>query len=137
MIGQGLVVQERIASAEEYRALRSSVGWTVPESAKSEAALARSLFGVVALCDDKTIGMGRVVGDNELYATIVDVVVAQQCQRRGVGRKIVERLVEWARGREIVHLGVVADDAVVGYYTNLTFQPSGRYLRLPPVDSRR
>ncbi|MFJ4651114.1 GNAT family N-acetyltransferase [Nocardia sp. NPDC088792] len=123
-------IADRIATVKEYRTLRSSVGWAVPDSMKCRAALNGSLFGVVALHDDATIGMARIVGDAEIYCTIVDVVVRQDLRGHGVGRQIMDRLVEWSSTHNILHVGLVADDHIADYYAKWGFQPSGRYLRL-------
>ena len=123
-------IVDRIATVEEYRALRASVGWATPSRSQCQAALARSMFGVVAISNGAAVGMARIIGDDVLYATLVDVVVAQQFQHRGVGRRMMNRLVSWVTECGIVHVGVVAGDLVADYYEQWSFEPSGRYLRL-------
>lgn len=129
-------ITDRTATVDEYLALRAAVGWMVPPVLKCQAALTSSLFGVVALYGGATIGMARVVGDGEIYATVVDVVVTTQFQGQGIGRAIMNRLIEWSRAREIAHIGLVADGSVSSYYAQWSFQDSGRYLRLPSTDPR-
>lgn len=124
------VVVDRIATVDEYLKLRESVGWVSPARAKCNAALAQSLFGVLALCDGDAVGMGRVIGDNALYATIVDVVVAQNFQRLGIGKRVVDRLTGWSAASGIPHVGLVADDHLLKYYAQWPLRDSGRYLRL-------
>jgi hypothetical protein len=69
------VVVERAIGVDEYRHLRAEVGWSSPDDRACVAALAASLFTVVA--DDgegRLLGMARAVGDG-MYVLIVDVVV--------------------------------------------------------------
>lgn len=125
-----LTVVDRIATVEEYLSLRDSVGWTQPPRHKCHAALTGSAFGVVVLRDGRTVGMGRVFSDGALYATIADIVVAQGHQGLGIGRQVMDRLIDWITTSGIPHAGLVADDAVAEYYTRWPFRDSGRYLRL-------
>jgi hypothetical protein len=55
--------EERDLTTEEYRALRESVGWYPMSDEVLAAGLANSLYSVVLVEDDKTVGCGRVVGD--------------------------------------------------------------------------
>lgn len=127
-------ILDRTTTVEEYRSLRESVGWASPPRSKCQAALAQSLFGVVALRDGITVGMGRVVGDGAVYATIVDVVVAEGFHGHGIGQAIINRLIEWASTCGISHIGLVADDSVADYYAKWSLQSSGQYLRLSTTD---
>lgn len=53
---------------------------------------------------DQMIGIGRAVTDGEYYATIFDVGVRPEYQRKGIGRKIMESLMEGCEGFWFVHL---------------------------------
>lgn len=69
------VVVERAIGVQEYQRLRAEVGWGSPDDRVCAAALAASLFAVVAHDDEgRSVGMARAVGDG-MYVLIVDVVV--------------------------------------------------------------
>lgn len=86
-------VAERLATPEEYRALCIAVGWEqVMNFAAAPAALARSLYGVVALRDGLAAGMGRVVGDGAIFFSLQDIAVLPEHQGAGLGAQIVESL---------------------------------------------
>lgn len=93
------VLTPRVPTAEEHRRLAESVGWggsfwwdSLP------AALAGSTAGVVVHDDrGELVGMGRVVGDGAFYFYVQDVAVHPEHQRQGLGRRIVEELVEKVR----------------------------------------
>jgi len=50
------------------------------------------------------VGVGRAVTDGEYYATVFDVAVRPEYQRKGIGRKILESLREELKGYWFVHL---------------------------------
>jgi hypothetical protein len=67
-------------SVAEYNELRRLAEWpTFPAEIVKEA-LANSLFAVCIESERKTIGMGRIVGDNAIYFHILDVIVDPQFQ---------------------------------------------------------
>jgi len=69
------VIVERAIDVPEYRRLRAEVGWNSPDDRVCAAALAASLFTVVAHDEEgRSVGMARAVGDG-FYVLIVDVVV--------------------------------------------------------------
>ena len=47
-----------------------------------------------ALDGDRIIGAARAISDGECYAAIYDVVVLPEFQRKGVGRRMMEFLIE-------------------------------------------
>ena len=90
--------------AAEYRRLRDSVGWGTPhDDALLQPALDRT-WNVAARVDGELVGLGRLLDDGALYASIWDMIVRPEAQRRGVGTAILERLLERAAGRTIVAL---------------------------------
>lgn len=92
-------------TAADYRRFRSAVGWTPPPG--DDAAIQAALDGtwnVVAREDGQLVGIGRLLDDGALYAAIWDMIVLPGAQRRGVGRAILEQLLEHASTRTIVVL---------------------------------
>ena len=89
----------------DYLRLREAVGWrtTGVEDAVLQAALDRT-WNVVAREGGRVVGIGRLLEDGALYATVWDVIVEPQAQRRGLGTAILERLLEAAASRAIVAL---------------------------------
>jgi uncharacterized glyoxalase superfamily protein PhnB len=81
-------LDKRVATLDEYVALRKSVNWGVDVVPQ---VLERSLFGIVAIDtrDNQTVGMLRVCGDGR-YFTIWDVIVATPCQGQKIGSAMME-----------------------------------------------
>ena len=110
-----------LIDAAEYRALRAAVGW--PDPAVDDDSLQDALdwtWNVVARDGGELVGLGRLLDDGALYATIWDMIVAPERQRGGVGRGILERLLAHAAGRSIVAL--VATEAGRGLYERHGFR---------------
>jgi GNAT superfamily N-acetyltransferase len=94
----------RLACAE-YCRFREAVGWVQPpvHDVELQAAL-DATWNVVAREDGELVGIGRLLDDGALYATIWDMIVLPGQQRHGVGRAILERLLAHASRRTIVAL---------------------------------
>lgn len=132
-VGERVRLVERAPTVVEYRQLRAAVGWSVPAAAECASAVAASLFSVVAEVEESAVGMARVIGDG-VYAMVVDVVVAADYQRDGIGGLMMDSVVTWAKGQRIAHVGLVADDAVAGFYARWPMRGSGQFLRLDTAE---
>jgi GNAT superfamily N-acetyltransferase len=129
----------RLAVAD-YRRFRAAVGWIAPpgDDEAVQAAL-DATWNVAAHENGKLVGIGRLLDDGTLYATIWDMIVLPEAQRRGVGRAILERLLEYASARTIVAL--VATPAGRPLYEAYGFQAEsggsvGMLLRPPEATPR-
>ena len=91
--------------AADYLRLREAVGW---RSVDCDAAVLQNAldltWNVVAREEGEVVGIGRLLDDGAFYATVWDVIVLPEAQRRGIGTAILERLLERAAGRSIVAL---------------------------------
>jgi aralkylamine N-acetyltransferase len=58
---------------------------------------------VTAWNDNRLVGIGTVISDGVMYASIFDLVVHPEFQKNGVGKKIMEKLMESVPGTS-VHL---------------------------------
>jgi GNAT superfamily N-acetyltransferase len=95
---------DRLAPAE-YRRLRAAAGW--PDAALDDAALADALgasWNVTARDDDGAlVGMGRV-HDDGIYASIWDMIVLPDHRGQGIGRELLQRMLQHCGGRSLVSL---------------------------------
>ncbi|BCG58446.1 N-acetyltransferase [Paenibacillus sp. URB8-2] len=94
-------ILERLPTVMEHNALWKSVGWGEVDPEMTECSIAGSVHGVVAVCGEEVIGMGRTVGDGSMYFYIQDVAVLPEHQHKGVGQLIVERLLADIEKRRI------------------------------------
>jgi ribosomal protein S18 acetylase RimI-like enzyme len=93
------------------------VGWGQREPDDLRLAFAKSTFKCFAFDDAKLVGIGRTIDDGRYYATIVDVVVHPDYQRRGIGRQIMQNLKARTTGFLVVTL--TAAPEVQSFYKKL------------------
>ncbi len=86
--------KENALHYEDYCKLRESVEWLPYSKEQTQKALDNSLYTVIAVDENQTIGMGRLIGDGVCYM-IADIVVHPNHQRQGVGNKIVNMIIEY------------------------------------------
>lgn len=79
---------------EEYNELRKSVDWSELTPAQAERGLAHTTFLVAVRDGEQIIGMGRILFDYGYTAYLGDVIVCPQYQGRGIGKQIVQMLME-------------------------------------------
>lgn len=84
---------ENNITPEEYNELRNSVGWDSKNKNIIENALENSVLVKKVTYNNKTVGMGRAIGDG-LYYLIVDVVVHSDYQKKGIGKLLIESIVK-------------------------------------------
>jgi GNAT superfamily N-acetyltransferase len=103
----------------DYLLLRDRAGLSPRREDQARAALGGSWAAVHVLheADDRTVGMGRLLGDGGWYFHVVDMAVLPEHQRRGLGDLILTVLLERIRR-----------EAPPGAYVNLIADPPGRRL---------
>ena len=117
--------KENLLSYEDYRTLRESVGWHLFSKSQMQQALDNSLYTIVAVENNQSVGMGRLIGDG-MYFLIVDVVVHPVFQKCGIGTNIMNMLLKYvekktpAGGRSSVQL--VAEKGKEPFYEKLGFK---------------
>ncbi len=82
---------ERLATWQEYLALKQSVGW---ETEAAPDILDRSTAGVVAVDTQRSqvVGMARAMCDARGWYSVWDVIVRPEYQSRRIGTAMMERL---------------------------------------------
>ncbi len=81
----------------------------------SKPAAAKGLEGafisVVVTFNGETVGMGRVIGDGGCFFQMVDIVIDEKHRGRGLGKKIVAKLLELLRdsASESAYVSLIAD----------------------------
>ena len=93
-------IEARIPTVDEFLRIVRGVGWSVfaaQERSAFERGLAASLFAVCAVSGDQCVGCARVVGDGALHFYVEEVAVLPEFQGRGLGRRLMEAVVDWLR----------------------------------------
>lgn len=81
-------------TGEEYNELRVSVEWRPISEGQAERGLAHTTFLVAARDGERIVGMGRMLFDFGYTAYLGDVIVRPEYQGQGIGRQIVQRLID-------------------------------------------
>ncbi|MDE6386586.1 MAG: GNAT family N-acetyltransferase [Lachnospiraceae bacterium] len=80
-------------TGKEYNDMRVSVGWRPITDEQAMRGIAHTTFLVAARDDDRIVAMGRMLFDFGYTAYLGDVIVRPEYQGMGIGRKIVEMLI--------------------------------------------
>ncbi|ERG66915.1 GNAT family N-acetyltransferase [Exiguobacterium chiriqhucha] len=111
---------------EEHQRLRVIAGMPKRSDSGTVKGLANTLYGVCLYKDDHMVGMGRVVGDGGMVFHLVDIVVDPECQGLGLGKLIVEQLMDWIlqEADETAIISLIADIPADGLYRQFGFDYS-------------
>ena len=88
------------------------------ETEKIRRAFDNSYKIVIAKDSDLIIGAGRMISDGECYGWIHDIAVLVSYRKQGVGKTIMEKLVE---GDENLLIGLTSSFQAVEFYDKLGF----------------
>ncbi|KAF1942134.1 hypothetical protein EJ02DRAFT_346095 [Clathrospora elynae] len=128
MTDSDYVVLEGLPTPQVYHDLRKLSGMTPPPLEAVPKSLANSFCCILAyerkhMLDDVTPGveqtavaMGRLLGDGALFLQLCDVAVHPDHQRRGLGKRIMQRLVDYV------------DDNAPHAYVSLVAEPKAQKL---------
>lgn len=84
-------------SVTDYNHLCKSAGWKELKSKQAQTGINNSSYIVSAVNGDETVGMARVVSDGGYVAIIVDVVVLPEFQGKGIGKTMMNMVMEHIR----------------------------------------
>jgi GNAT superfamily N-acetyltransferase len=76
----------------------------------------------------KAIGMGRIISDGISDAYIQDMVILPEYRGKGIGKKLVNFLLDYCLSKGIIWIGLIAEPDQDGFYTTLGFKPMKSYV---------
>jgi ribosomal protein S18 acetylase RimI-like enzyme len=125
-------IQHRPPTVSEYNGLRQLAGWPTFNPALAEKGLSNSLFSVCIIDQrNSLLGVGRVIGDGALYFHIQDVIVHPNYQRSGIGKIIMNELLEYIDGvgGENTSIGLMCSKGREQFYVDFGFiaRPNEKY----------
>ena len=92
---------DNVLKAEDFVRLKEAAGLGERPLQQAEKALENGLFNVSAICEGKVVGMGRLVGDGAMYWYLQEIIVLPEYQGKGIGKSIVNRLIEHIKSTAI------------------------------------
>ncbi|MDE4907237.1 GNAT family N-acetyltransferase [Methanogenium marinum] len=118
--------------AEDIVALYCSAGWWDGDADAASVILPlfKGSYAVVVAHDkdNKAVGMGRLISDGVADAYIQDVVVNPRCRGQGIGKRIVQLLVDTCHEAGITWIALIAEPGTHTFYTPLGFMPMDNHL---------
>ena len=119
-----LLVENKL-DVDTYLYLRASVNWKKLSRRQAETALKNSLYTITAYLGTRAVGMGRLVGDGAVVCYIQDLVRHPESRNLGIGKMIIERLIEYAEslrepGTELM-LDLMCKKGREGFYESFDF----------------
>lgn len=84
-------------SAEEYLELRTKVGWMLFPLEEAENCIENANMVISARDDGRAVGVARLLWDGGYVAFLSDVIVDPAYQRQGIGRTLVNAIIQRIR----------------------------------------
>ena len=122
----GIVYCENTLTANDFILFQRKMGWVEDCREQLTKSLSNTIFSVVAKKDDEIVGMGRLLGDAAIYWYINDVFILTEYQGLGLGREIVNRLLQYAKENSIsgtsISICLMCAKGKEGFYGKLGFR---------------
>lgn len=136
----GLIIKTiKAAPMQELILLYKEAGWwehsydSQPEFLKY--IVKDSALFVGAFLGNKLIGMGRALSDLASDAYIQDVAVLKKYRGKGIGKKIIQTLIEKLKENNVEWIDLVAQPGTSSFYKELGFEPLKDHVPLKYKDS--
>ena len=112
-----------IPTIQTYRRLRSVSGLSEKALEAAERGLPNTIHAVTVTYSGETVGMGRIVGDGGCFYQITDIAVHPHHQGKGLGKKIMQALMEHLRATapETAYVSLIADGPARHLYEKFGF----------------
>ena len=81
-------------NASDFIMIRKDLNWNNITQDLVERAISGSMINISVYCDEKCVGVGRIVGDGALKGMLTDIMVLREYQNKGVGKLIVTSLIK-------------------------------------------
>jgi aralkylamine N-acetyltransferase len=119
--------KDRNIDLYELEELCDAVGWSRRPIRKVKKAIEHS-FVVVTMWElrgnyRRLIGFSRATSDHAFNATVWDVVVHPDFQSKGLGKSLMQSIIQELRREDISNITLFADPQVVKFYQGLGFRP--------------
>lgn len=131
-------LKEEIPSIRDYIDIRLKAGLSRKSEEAASIGLPNSLYGVVIYCDNQPIAIGRIIGDGGCFFEITDMAVIPEHQKKGVGKMIIDALVNYLHENapKTAYVSLMADHGAADFYAKFGFtyselpKSSGMYMRI-------
>ncbi|RZI58644.1 MAG: N-acetyltransferase [Pseudomonas sp.] len=115
---------DEIEKDEVVHLYKENVWSSAEKPAQLLAALRNSHSLVTARLDGQLVGLANAISDGHLVVYFPHMLVMPKMQRQGIGRKIMETMIQKYSGFH--QLMLTADGAAVDFYKDLGFSRAGQ-----------
>ncbi len=133
------MIEENTLTYKEYLDMITTIGWKCPSKRLLEKSLKNSETAKYII-DGKTVGIARMITDHGYMALIADVMVKPEYQGKGIGKKLINNLLDRALNTledgEAMMIQLLAADGKKSFYEKFGFKDkpevveSGMYMWL-------
>ncbi|MDX8448934.1 GNAT family N-acetyltransferase [Mesorhizobium captivum] len=116
----------------DFRATSDQLMASYWGSARSDEAHHRAFaysLCVGAYIDRKQVGFARAITDYTVFAYLADVIIWPEHRGQGIGRRLVQALIDHPDLKTVSHWSLSTNDAH-SLYQKFGFETDGRYMRL-------
>lgn len=122
-----IVYKDHTLTVDEFLSIESKMeGMDTTSREQAEKSLSHHLCSVAAFVGNEIVGIGRLIGDAAIYWCLVDIWVLPEYQGKGVGRNIVNRLLDYIRDNSIkgtsISVFLMCAQGKEGFYEKLGFR---------------
>jgi ribosomal protein S18 acetylase RimI-like enzyme len=123
------LIEGQIPDSQELVDLYASVGWIryVQEPDELHEAVMRSTYVVVARRNDQLIGLARCLSDEVSIAYVQDILVRPEFQQQGVGRRLMEAVLNRFESARQIGLLTDDEDRQHSFYESMGFRDIGTF----------
>jgi ribosomal protein S18 acetylase RimI-like enzyme len=120
------ILYDEVPPLDDYLRLRLLAGLSPKSREGAEVGLPNSVFGVTLRENASVVGMGRIIGDHGLFFQVTDIAVDPAHQGRGLGKRIMARLMD--KLNKVAPAGsyvsLIADGEAHRLYAQFGFAPT-------------
>lgn len=112
---------QRQAAVNEVLPIYEAVGWTsyTTKIEMLKKALENTTFTLLAMQDERVIGLLRAVGDGSSIVFIQDILVLPEFQRKGIGSNLLTRTLDYFKDVYQIHLLTGNEEKTVKFYESI------------------
>ena len=126
LLSQLIIKPIKSASKKDLIRIYKEAGWWDTSNDKHPEFLNQivkdSAVFVGVFLEKKLIGIGRALSDLASDAYIQDVAVLKEFRGKGIGRKIIQTLIEKLKENNVDWIGLVAEPGTSSFYEELGFK---------------
>ncbi len=121
-----IVYETTLPPKQQLFELFETTGWNAEYGVDADqlySVFQNSWYYISAYDNDRLVGVGRLISDGLLHALILDMIVHPEYQLKGIGRRILEDLVDKCKAAKIRDIQLFCVKGKKGFYEKNGFRP--------------